>query len=528
SGAKFLSLAMQEMVDYSGNDFSGLLFNILDNKQTNDNVFPVLERVSGFVDQSASELTYSMEVFEGINEDLIPNEYKPMYAMAKQDAPRYLNVLQGINSFFQHADDLLGKDVPATYLLIFQNYNEIRPTGGFIGSYGIATFDNGQMTDLRFDDIYNPDGQIIEQIDPPYPINLMTEEWGMRDANWYPDWPTSADNIVRMYEKEGGYTVDGVIAFTPEVVNRLLDMTGSVKMDEYDVVLTGDNFAETVQRKIELDYDRTENKPKKILADLVPILMERMQNLPDDKKAEFWQMCLDLMYEKHVMLFVYNDEVEKLIDEMGWGGNIVQTPVAEDYLSMIHANIGGRKSDLYIKEAVRENVEIMSDGSVVVDLEITRRNIEDWTWPNYANYDYLRVYVPLGSELLAVDGFKNAEGIVIGEDQVITYDPVFKEAGLANTKVYEESGKTVFANWVVTDPWDISVVKYKYLLPFKVKDDYLLYVQKQSGRREIDYMLKINTNGRSVTNVSFEPTEENGDLVFKDDLKRDYELEMKF
>lgn len=527
-GAKFLAIAMDEISEYSGDDFSGLLFSIVGNEQRDEDIFTLLSRVSEYIQMSSDELSYSIGVFDGIDESLIPGEYRQMYEMAKGDVPRYMNLLQGINSFFNNSEDLLGKDVPAKYLLLFQNNNEIRPTGGFIGSYGIATFSEGKMTDIYFDDIYNPDGQILEEIDPPYPINMMTTEWGMRDSNWYPDYPMSADNVVRMYEKEGGYTVDGVIAFTPEVVNRLLDMTGSITMDEYDVVLTGDNFSEVMQRKIELEADPSQGSPKKILADLMPVLIDRMQNLPEEKKQDFWQMALDLMYERHIMLFVYDDEVESLIQEIGWGGNLVENSEKQDYLAMIHSNIGGRKSDLYIRESVRQDVDVMADGSVVVDLEITRRNIEDWTWPNYSNYDYLRVYVPQGSELLAVDGFKNAEGVVIGDDEVLTYDKSYKEAGLANTKVYEESGKTVFANWIVTDPWDISVVSYKYLLPFKVSDSYSLYLQKQAGRNEIDYILNLDSDGRTIAGTSVEPSEKDDGLVFKSDLLRDFELNVLY
>ncbi|MBU0648319.1 DUF4012 domain-containing protein, partial [Patescibacteria group bacterium] len=397
--------------------------------------------------------------------------------------------------------------------------------GGFIGSYGIAEFDEGKMQEIYFDDIYNPDGQMLEKITPPYPIIMMTKYWGMRDSNWSPDFAISADQAVRMYEKEGGYTVDGVIGFTPEVVVRFLELTGPVEMEEYGVVLDSENFTEAVQKKIELDKSGDESSPKKILSDLLPILIDRMQSLSEEQKKQFWQIILDLLNEKHVMFFSYEQQVQDMIEKIGWAGEMKDVDKGVDYLSMIHANIGGRKSDLFMKEAVRHEVNITKNGEVVEDIEITRRNIEGLTWPNYTNYDYLRVYVPLGSELLSVDGFADPEGIVIGKDGVLEYDESFGEAGLGNTKVYEENGKTVFANWIVTYPYDASTVKYTYKLPFKVGDKYNLYVQKQSGRLDLDYMFKMDKkNVISDSNVDF--VIEDDWYAYKSNLAKDETIEI--
>lgn len=523
-GAKLLSLGLKEVADYSGGDFSGLLVGILTNKEGSENILPVVDKAGDYFAKSTVELENGINLFGQIDEKRVPDAYKKWFELIKKDSPRYLSLLTGMNSFFRDLDQLLGREVPVNYLLLFQNYNEIRPTGGFIGSYGLVQFQEGKMTKLFFDDIYNPDGQMMEKITPPYPISMMTKTWEMRDSNWDPDFPTTAINAMGMFEKEGGFTVDGVLAFTPEVVNRFLALTGPVEMPAYGVTLDEKNFTAEIQRKVELEYDPVENKPKKILGDLLPVLMDRLANLPEEHKEKFWQTMLDLLTEKHILAYSFNPDIEKLIIDVGWGGEVKKLGPNEDYLNLVHANIGGRKSDLFIKEAVKHAVTIDGNGDYIVDLEITRKNIEDWTWPNYSNYDYLRVYVPEGSELLAVDGFVNPEGMII-ENGVITYDKTKGEVGLGNTKVYSENGKTVFGNWMVTDPWSASVVRYRYKLPFKPQEKYSLYCQKQSGRGEIDYLYKFSPgNDWLVDGSSLEIVDNQGEYFWRDNMKKDFSL----
>lgn len=529
-GAKLLSKAIGDFSADESGKFSPMLLSSILEKNNDVDVFVEIEKIKSIVKQSSQEFERAYLAINNVDENLVPAKYRLILNEAKKDAPRYLGIMRAFNSLMANDEELLGKNIPAKYLLLFQNNNEIRPTGGFIGSYGIAEMNQGKMENLFFDDIYNPDGQMLEQINPPYPINMMTPVWAMRDSNWNPDFRLSADNAVRMFEKEGGYSVDGVIAFTPEIITRLLVLVGPIEMKDYDVILDENNFIDIVQQKVELDYDKEQNQPKKILADLLPILMKKMSELPNEKKKLLWQTVLDLLNEKHILIYSYNPEIENLIVSAGWAGEMKQTDDQTDYLSIVNANIGGRKSDAYMRQAVKQSININEQGEILVDLEITRKNIRGWEWPNYSNYDYMRVYVPRGCELLSVEGFVNPEGMIFTENGFLVYDKNSGQANKEQTKVYQENGKTVFANWVITDPWGVSVAKYQYKLPFKIKSgEYNLFLQKQSGQVSVDYMLVIDYLGKELLNSSqtVEKTA-NGEYVLKNDLAKDVSLESSF
>jgi len=129
--------------------------------------------------------------------------------------------------------DLLGYNGPRKYLFLFQNNHEIRATGGFIGSYGVLNVHNGNVKELFVDGIFNPDGQLSVRVVPPKPIQKISTNWSTHDANWFPNFPTSAEKIAWFYEKTGGPTVDGIITLTPTVMEKLLEITGPIEMLEY-------------------------------------------------------------------------------------------------------------------------------------------------------------------------------------------------------------------------------------------------------------------------------------------------------
>lgn len=403
-----------------------------------------------------------------------------------------------LNKTDEYADALLkifGNDYPKLYLFIFQNNQELRATGGFIGTYGLFKINNGQIEKVLVDGIYNPDGQLKEKIIPPFPLWKVSPNWGLRDANWFADFPTSAKKIVWFYEKTGGPTVDGVISFTPTVMEKLLEVLGPIEMPQYGITVTAENFVEVTQKQVELDYDTEENKPKQFLTDLTPVVLEKMFNAPKEKLPDIFKVFSKNIKEKHTMFYFLNEDLENLVLRENIGGALKDTP--GDYLSIVNSNIDGLKTDGVIKNEIYHQARIQEDGSIIDTVTIKRTHNggeEEYDWWNAENKNFLRVYAPKGSEFLEAIGFnKETPAPLLGVD----YSEYKKDnllAGIEETMIqddksgtwiFEETGKTVFANWVYTGPGKTSEVSFKYKLPFKVGDglasDYSLITQKQAG-----------------------------------------------
>lgn len=452
------------------------------------------------IEKSSDELTQAENDLSKVNIDDLPPEMRSKLAEIKSKLPLVNESLKNFLDYSQIFLDVLGYNGPRKYLFLFQNNHEMRATGGFIGSYGILDIGNGRVKKLFVDNIYNPDGQLKARVIPPAPIQKMSAVWTMHDANWFPNFPTSAEKVAWFYEKTGGPTVDGVIAITPELLRDLLEVTGPIDMPEYETTVDADNFIEKTQKEVELDYDKELNQPKKFVADLTPKILDKvMSEKGIGSVLQILQAFNVALSEKHLLLYSKNFNIQKLISEQKWSGETLNTE--KDYLSVVNTNINGYKTDGVIDETISHQSNIQNDGSIVDTVSITRKHNggnKEYDWWNKVNGDWMRVYVPKGAKFLSVDGqtrefvppaldyaslgFKR-DAQVEAEDNSAIVD---EQSG---TKIYEDGNKTVFANWVYVSPGESVTITYKYVLPFKMSfdslhhpaDSFSVLYQKQSG-----------------------------------------------
>jgi len=470
----------------------------------------ILQDTSANAKEIASLLEDANQNLADVNVEDIPEEQRAKFSTIKNKLPEITAFAKGFADNGRIFADVLGGNGPRKYLFLFQNNQEMRATGGFIGTYGVMDISNGRIKKFFVDGIFNPDGQLIEKIVPPSPIQKISAAWSLHDSNWFPNFPTSAEEAMLFYEKTGGPTVDGVIAMTPSVMQKLLEITGPIEMPEYDVTIDKDNFVEKVQQEVEVDYDKELNQPKKILADLAPIMLDKIfnaGNFSDIAKAA--KILDESLNEKQILIYSKNYDIEKMLSGLGWSGEILKTQ--KDYLSVINTNINGFKTDGVIQEKIEHQAEIQPDGTIVDTLTVTRHHNggqSDYAWWNKVNADYMRVYVPKGSQLISAEGqtrefnsppldynalgFKRDPLVQMEEDSI----KIDEESG---TRIYEDADKTVFANWVYVSPQETVTVKYKYLLPFKIEindknkpaDTYSLLAQKQSGSVGSEFISNI-------------------------------------
>ena len=442
----------------------------------------------------------AQENIDKVNVDDLPKDQQAKFLDMKNKLPEINKFLVMFSDNSKIFTDVLGGNGPRKYLFLFQNNQEMRATGGFIGTYGVMNILDGRIDKFFIDGIFNPDGQLREKVVPPAPIQKISAAWSLHDSNWFPDFPTSAEKATWFYEKTGGPTVDGVITMTPTVMQKLLHITGPIEMTDYGVTVDENNFLEEIQREVEVDYDKELNQPKKILADLAPKILDKIFNAKSVTEiAKTAGVLLESLNEKQILIYSKNYDIENELSRLHWSGEVLSTQ--KDYVSVINTNINGFKTDGVVDEKIEHQAEIQTDGSIVDTVTITRHHNGGSTaydWLNRVNADYMRVYVPKGSKLLSAEGqtrefdsspidynalgFKRDAQVKMEEDSMQVDDD-------SGTRVYDDSDKTVFANWVYVSPQETVTVKYKYVLPFKLDfngedkttDTYSLLAQKQSG-----------------------------------------------
>ena len=463
--------------------------------------------INGFTDKISISKGHLLSAIINLEQAEVAIKKVDINSVSEEQRDKVLflvQVLPTINKSFGEFNDLingmleiLGHEQKKRYLLLFQNNQEIRPTGGFIGSIALIDISKGRVENIEIPSggAYDMKGQLKEKVISPEPMHLVNPHWQLQDANWWPDFPTSARKIMWFYEKSGGPTVDGVITFTPTVIENLLEATGPIDMiEDYGQMVTSDNFVDFAQAETEKDRI---NEPKKFIADLAPMLLNRLFEKENASLFSILNVFSKGLSEKHILLYFEDEGLEQKMKELGWAGEIKQT--SGDFLSVINTNISGGKTDGVIEQIIEHDSEIRSDGSIVNTVKVTRIHKGE-TGEKYEgenNINYIRFYVPNNSILIEASGFTELNNKLFFDPEIgYKYDKdleIIEKSTIidaySDTRIYSLFDKTVFGNWIETRPGETSEVWIKYTLPIKIDltnwnnkyDSYSLLVQKQPG-----------------------------------------------
>jgi len=450
---------------------------------------------------SANELQTELK---SIDLNTIPGQYRNQFVSFRDQSVLVIESLSTLLNSAQSIKSFLGVSQDKRYLLVFQNNTEMRGSGGFLGSYALVDIREGKIRKLEVPagGSYDTEAGMRSFIKSPRPLWLISPRWYFWDANWWPDWPTTARSLMWFYEKSDGPSVDGVISFTPDVLEDLLKITGEIDLtEEYGLVINADNFWELIQTVVEKPNlimthpeevkdlpDSPENKPKKIIGDLMFEIIDRLPQVLSAENLPTLLLALEKnLGSKNILMYFSDEDLQNQLVNHGLDASIAEA--SHDYLMLVHTNIAGQKSDRKMAEKIEHNTQILNDGSVINTLTIYRTHTgqKNEILTGVRNVDWLRIYVPNGSLLLSATGFRTPKASYFKEPEADwEIFPLLKETEEkalthleSGTKIYAENNKTVFANWTMTDPGETSVIQLKYRLPFKLKKHELVNVSWQ-------------------------------------------------
>ncbi len=483
-----------------------------------------LAEVQGLLNDSVKLATEASTLINEVSTSSLPEKYQPAFVAAKDAA----HLFQDNAAALQEVSDLIfnlllgSKNV----LMVFQNNNELRANGGFMGTIGNAKLTDGSIASLDIRSVYDWDGQLKEKILPPTPLIAVNNQWFLRDSNWFASFPQSAARMSAIYEKEGGETPDLIVTMTPEVILDMLERTGPINLPQHGVTLTRENFVEKTQEETSVNYDKKQNQPKQFLADFFPLLMEKLGSQEHGGAMAFLEIFQQSLYQKHVLLYSRNPQIQQKITAFNWGGEIKTTD--RDYLSIISSNLGGTKTDRALQRSTKLKSVISPDGTVTNTIEYTVKN----PLPNVDGLDnksFVRFYVPEGSIMTVFDGFSNIPlprldraGYVI-DPQVEEWQKDLYQDVNSGTYSGKEAGKSWFGNWLIVRGGESKTVTLTYELPFKLKsiDRHSLLLQKQPGSMNSPFSYDLSYEERSSLWNSNTSHVETNTLTFNQDIIAD-------
>ncbi len=464
------------------------------------------------IDRSIPQYQEALVLLNKVNPSTLPLEYQEPFVQFRDLFAAVIDDMHDIVQLVDAVDLVFGGKHPRTHLIMFQNTNEWRPTGGFTGSFAVVNFSDGKWDiDVPGGGTYDLQGQLDVFEKPPLPLQLVNKRWEFQDANWFPDFSASAQKTAWFYEHARGETVDGVIAIDSTVLERFLRVVGPQVSRAYDdVSLDADSAVHSIEEQIVSEKDSS--APKQIVSSLLLQFLTDVQSLDAGDMLGLLQELHEALEQGEIKVY-FSDESQSYFRQFGWTGELVATAPAQDYLHVSVANIGGAKTDALIEQNIDHQSVIQEDGSIIDTVIIHRAQdayYGDNTLYNTSNISYIRAYVPEGAELLDAGGFTPPpeDFFVVPEDWYVDDVDVLKqEQGLhidehTGTRITNEFEKTAFGNWMITSPGESQSLYFVYKLPFSLFDmstkqedtwadllynetpasKYSLLTQKQSGK----------------------------------------------
>jgi outer membrane protein assembly factor BamE (lipoprotein component of BamABCDE complex) len=389
------------------------------------------------------------------------------------------------------APEALGLNGPRAYLVLAQNSDELRPTGGFMSSVGYVQIENGEIISQTFTDSYAVDDFSFPYPDPPPALlNYMGADiWVFRDANWSPDFPTSARDAIQLYQIGRPGPLDGVIAINLRAIPDLFEGLGPITVPGFDQPVTGQTVIDAM-RQAALPEERSEDwweHRKDFMGQLAGAVLARVQaGLKAEEGLRLARAVLATMDRRDVLVYLGSPEAQRILAQRKWDGALVQAP--GDFLLVVDTNTGFNKVNPKIDEQVAYTVKLDADGSGQATL-ITTHNSRarpepqcdptpryDKTYDSMMNrcyWDYLRVYAPAGSTLITAT--LQAPAPLVAK----RFSDGLPTAG-------QEAGHAVFSSFFALRGGARQVTRFEYTLPQVVTAEngvrlYSLYAQRQSG-----------------------------------------------
>ena len=401
---------------------------------------------------------------------------------------------EGIASLFVDAKPLLkklpqilGKEKEKTYLFLFQNDKELRPTGGFLTAYSIFKVRNGKFIIVKSDDIYNLDNSILSH--PQAPSEILTyhkgvTQFNIRDSNLSPDFVESIKLFNSLYEKSREkVNYDGIFAIDTQVLVDVLEILGDTEVNGVIFSSREDKRCDCPQVLYTLfdiigrPVPYLKQNRKGILGDLLYTLVQKALGFsPSQYWGRLTQALIKNLQEKHILVYLVDKEAQESIEKINFGGRI--RDYQGDYLHINDTNFAGQKSNLFVNHSITSDTIFDHDGTIRRRLIIRYKNPYPHSDCNLERGElclnatlrnWLRIYVPHGSKLINFQG---------SETQI---------------KTYEDLNKTVFEGFLRVVPLGKAEVIIDYRLPFKVDPKkYKLLIQKQPGTKGHQYEILIN------------------------------------
>lgn len=435
-----------------------------------------------------------------------------MRASVREQFQKKIAQMRKMKKIITLLPELLGEKQEQTLLLLFANNMELRPGGGFIGSFAILKTHHFGLQDLRILDVYDADGQLSAHITPPNPIrdHLNQPHWFLRDSAFFPDFYDTYQQATFFLQKELGLSSwSGAALVTTSGVREIIGAFNELYLPDYSEKITKDNFYIKTQYYAENGFFPGSTQKKSFLNSIVQQIMSQAE-LADPLQLS--TAVVEGFDQKDMVLFMNSETSQKKLDELFWSGRLATPfcpPTATlncyaDFQFPLDANLGVNKTNFFVDQTYSTKTTIDDTGLIktTVTIQYTNNSLSE-VFPGGTYKNYFQMLLPADSSL---------NSILVDGVQLTSYD--------------SETGKhkvVGFLMEILPQAKKTVTLTYHSSLRFKKgKAIYQLVVQKQIGAQSHDVHFELNLpENIHLLNTNFSPLVKNSQILYNTDLSTD-------
>lgn len=310
-------------------------------------------------------------------------------------------------------------------LILLQNPNEPRSTGGFTGS--ILLLDSSDdFIEWSFSDIYALDRRVPRSAQLPAPefFHDLSQTISLRDANFFPNFETSARLYQQFFKSIDEKVPTTIIGINISTAEELLRLTGPIHLNQWGITVNQSNVDLALQFLVGSQIAGRYEVKKPIV-----LLIEKMfsssvlDSVSMEKIIQF--DAQGFKDQKNILAYSENKSLQKIFKTWNITGAVEKNKEVDNFLYFDFISTGANKSEKFVWTKINHNSFVSQSGTVQNTLKIKRTHalqpneIEDllntnawmpnikelltgdmrWVLGEGENRTLLRIFVPLGAQI---------------------------------------------------------------------------------------------------------------------------------
>lgn len=476
-GAKEIAVAITPLSEYINSFEPALGFqnSLPSSSREYRDYLVTLKENSSLLQKGVYNINIASDLIQSVQVSTFPTYLQPYISQLKEYNDLIDSQITPIEKVITFLPEILGLEERVRYLVLFQNPDELRSSGGWISSYALISFEGGQIRELKVDDIYNLDGDLTNaNISHPAPVSmrdaLEIDEITHSLSNWSPDLQSVTSLNEQLLNKiDPGAKLDGTITIDTEVLKSLLSVWGEIIIPGESQPITAENLDEKIFN-MHKQFQPGESLKSPFLANLSNTILQKVLTAKISEIGNIGTVFLDSLESKNITIYLKNREAYEYLSQNRWSGTVHDSYKSAPFT--VEWNWGANKVNSKIERSITHNIDILSEEGIEYTYNLALRNTATTKVYPLGDYtNYLRVYIPENAEIRSVTGFTETD-----------------------YQIYLENGFKVIGGWLNVPIQTSKAFEIKYVIgsnssyqPITIDQEdiqYDLTVYKQPGTRE--------------------------------------------